>query len=81
MRFGREVSSHSSAGRHAATVATALTAPMSATASAAPAPARRGVHREVSPLWIASTTHGASIIGQISEEIVPSEVSTFGAPT
>ncbi len=68
------------AGRQPASVAMALTAPISATASPAwPASARTDL--SVVPRnarIVGSNTHGANMIGKVSDEIDPSVVSTRG---
>ena len=79
VRFGRCMAHHRIAGRQAAAVATALTAPMSANASAAPAPPLRGDMRPCRTRMIGSITHGASATGQISEEMEPRSPSMRGA--
>ena len=68
------------AGRQAARLATALTAPISATATPArPASIRSGLASVARNARITgSSTHGASIIGNVSEEIDPMVVSTRG---
>ena len=68
------------AGRHAARLATALTAPMRARATPArPASIRSGLGSVARNARITgSSTHGASIIGSVSEEIDPMVVSTRG---
>ena len=80
-RSGRWQAHQMSAGRQAATLATALTAPMSASASPArPASIRSGVGcvSDRSARITGRSTHGASIIGSVSEEMDPSVVSTRG---
>ena len=79
VRSGRCMAHHRIAGRHATAVATALTAPISASASAAPAPPRRGDMRPCSTRMTGSSTHGASATGQISEEMDPRSPSMRGA--
>ncbi len=85
-RFGRWHAHQISAHRQAVSVATALTAPISATASAdRAASTRTGIARPLPPPHppasariTGSSTHGASIIGSVSDEIAPSVVSTRG---
>ena len=82
--FGRCVSIQITATRTAAAVATALTAPIKATASADCAAARRTVCFASSPAryrTIGIRTHGASIIGIVSEEIDARVVITRGEST
>ena len=57
----------------------ALTAPISASASAAPAPPRRGDMRPCSTRMTGSSTQGARATGQISDEIEPRSPSMRGA--
>ena len=86
-RFGRWQAHQMIAGRQAARLATALTAPMSARAT----PARpASIRSDLAPVarwsgrWgssariTGSSTHGASIIGRVSEEMEPMVVSTRG---
>ena len=78
-RFGRWHAHQITAARHAVSVATALTAPISATASADRAASSRSRARcPRSARITGSSTHGASIIGSVSDEIEPSVVSTRG---
>ena len=84
-RFGRWQAHQMIAGRHAARLATALTAPISASATPArPASIRSGAAPVSDPgeprnaRITGSSTHGASIIGHVSEEMDPSVVSTRG---
>ena len=73
---------HSSATPSAATVATAFTAPISATAAADRNPCRHsGSSPRSSARITGMSTHGASIIGNVSDEIDPSVVSTRGLST
>ena len=79
-RLGRWQAHQMMAGRHAVRVATALTAPISATAIPARAASSRAVLAP-SPRMATitgSSTHGASIMGRVSDEIEPSVVSTRG---
>ncbi len=83
-RFGRWQAHQISAGRQPVSVATALTAPIRASASAdraastrtVPWPAAVGPPR--SATITGSSTHGASIIGSVSDEMAPIVVSTRG---
>ena len=86
-RFGRCAAHQITAARQAVRVATALTAPISATASADLAASTRtlpcsanvaGSPAPRSARTTGNSTHGASIIGSVSEEIAPSVVSTRG---
>ena len=84
-RFGRWQAHQMIAGRHAARLATALTAPMSARATPARPASIRSDCAVVSPTSeprnariTGSSTNGASIIGHVSEEMDPSVVSTRG---
>ena len=79
VRPGRCMAHHRIAGRHATAVATALTAPIRANASAAPAPPRRGDIRPCSTRITGSSTHGANATGQTSEEMEPRSPSIRGA--
>ena len=79
-RLGRWQAHQSTAGRHAARLAAAFTAPMSASATPARAARTRSERRGSGPSAsiTGSSTHGASIIAQVSEEIDPTVVSTRG---
>ena len=83
-RFGRWQAHHTRAGRQAARLATALTAPISARATADCAASIRsgrdpaGPDRASSALITGSKTQGASIIGSVSDEIEPRVVRTRG---
>jgi hypothetical protein len=80
-RFGRWQAHQISAGRHPVRVATALTAPINASAIPARAARTRSGLESGCPRSAritGSSTHGASIIGSVSEEIDPSVVSTRG---
>ena len=78
-RFGRWQTSQITAGRHAARLATALTAPINARAiPARPAMTRGEAPQPRNARMTGSRTHGANIIGSVSEEIEPSVVSTRG---
>ena len=78
-RLGRCAAHQITAARHAVRVATALTAPISATASAERAASTRsGARLPRSARITGSSTHGASIIGSVSDEMAPSVVSTRG---
>ena len=59
-------------------MATALTAPISASASADRAASTRTDPAPRSARMTGSSTHGASIIGSVSDEIAPIVVSTRG---
>ncbi|BDH55374.1 hypothetical protein MTP03_03130 [Tsukamurella sp. PLM1] len=73
---------HSAATAHAKPVATAFTAPISATAHADfAARFRSGTSAPCRSCTSGSSTHGASITGAVSELIAPSVVSTCGAST
>jgi len=80
--LGRWQAHQITAGRHPASVAIALTAPINATAIPA-WPASRRTDRPPgsaprSARIVGSNTHGASMIGRVSDEIDPSVVSTRG---
>src|SRR3954454_2012279 len=77
-RFGRWESHQITAARHPVSVATALTAPISAISFANPAAINRTDLSPRNARITGSSTHGASIIGSVSEEISPSLVSTRG---
>src|SRR3954451_22972290 len=85
-RFGRWQAHQISAGRQPVRVATALTAPIRASASADRAastrtvawPAAVGPPQPRSATTTGSSTHGASIIGSVSDEMAPIVVSTRG---
>ena len=78
-RFGRWQASQITAGRQAARLATALTAPINARAiPARPAMTRGEAPEPRNARMTGSRTHGANIIGSVSEEIEPSVVSTRG---
>ncbi|CAM3918788.1 hypothetical protein TSOC111612_21570 [Tsukamurella ocularis] len=75
-------SHHNAATAHAKPVATAFTAPISATATAERAARfRSGTSAPCSSWTRGSSTHGASITGAVSELMAPSVVSTCGAST
>ena len=76
--FGRWQAHQISAGRQPVSVATALTAPINASASADLAASARTPPVPRSASTTGSSTHGASIIGSVSEEIAPIVVSTRG---
>ena len=78
--LGRWQAHQITAGRQAAKLATALTAPISASAMPARAARTRSGTRVVEPSAriTGSSTQGASIIGSVSDEIDPSVVSTRG---
>ena len=93
--FGRWQANHTTAHRHAVSVATALIAPISAMANPERAASTRILRplpaRSTPPPWVfptppippnaritGSNTHGASIIGSVSDEIAPMVVSTRG---
>ncbi|CPU44546.1 Uncharacterised protein [Mycobacteroides abscessus] len=78
VRFGRCANHQMTATPQANAVATALTAPIKATATADNAAARRGDMRPWKVRMSGSSTHGASIMGKVSEEIAPRVVSTRG---
>ena len=77
-RFGRCDANQMTAARQPVRVATALTAPISAIANAERAASARTRGSPRSAGITGSSTHGASIIGSVSEEIAPSVVSTRG---
>ena len=77
-RFGRWQAHQIRAARQPVRVATALTAPINATASAERAASTRTEPAPRSATMTGSSTHGASIIGSVSDEIAPSVVSTRG---
>ena len=67
------------AGRHPASVAIALTAPISATATpACPASRRIDLSPPRSARMVGNNTQGASMIGRVSDEIDPNVVNTRG---
>ena len=82
LRLGRWQAHQITAGRQAARLATALTAPISARAIPARAASIRSgtapTGRFARATITGSSTHGASIIGSVSEEIEPRVVSTRG---
>ena len=80
IRLGRCIAHHSTAGTHAARLATAFTAPIRASAIPARAASTlSGVRLPgCSARITGSSTHGASMIGSVSEEIEPTVVSTLG---
>ena len=76
--LGRWQTNHTIAHRHPVSVATALTAPISAIAKPERAASTRTRGSPDSAMITGSSTHGASIIGSVSDEIAPSVVSTRG---
>jgi hypothetical protein len=77
-RFGRWQAHQITAARQPVSVATALTAPINAIATAERAAITRTEPSARNARMTGSSTHGASIIGSVSEEIAPSVVSTRG---
>ena len=69
------------AARQPVSVATALTAPINATATEARAASTRTESVPRNARITGSSTHGASIIGSVSDEIDPMVVSTRGDNT
>jgi hypothetical protein len=76
--FGRWAAHQISAARQPVRVATALTAPIKATASAERAASTRTEPAPRKARMTGSNTHGASISGSVSDEIAPIVVSTRG---
>src|SRR6478672_8272310 len=76
--LGRWQANHTTAHKHAVSVATALTAPISAIANPERAASARIRGSPCSAMITGSSTHGASIIGSVSDEIAPIVVSTRG---
>ncbi|SHV04262.1 Uncharacterised protein [Mycobacteroides abscessus subsp. abscessus] len=77
-RLGRCAAHQMIAARQPVSVATAFTAPISATATAERAASCRIRGSPRSARITGSSTHGASIMGSVSEEMAPSVVSARG---